>query len=198
MYYNTPTQGYVYVFSNPSHQGYYKIGCTTDIPERLKKLSSESGVLKPFKKEFNVSVLDMYKAERLVHEELKQFRYSNDKEFFKADLETIKRAFGCLFNDYSTHLNNLRDSAVLSGKEYYKDKYIEFLDSSYKTLKKNDYNFEYYINIFKKNNKYYWAICYTEICNQEQYDKWVNSKKVLDSDNQSKIIVINKATKDKE
>ncbi len=189
-YINTSKEGYVYVLSNPSYDGYYKIGCSTDVKERINKLSSESGVLTPFIEEFKVYVLDMYKAESIIHQKLDSFRYSQNKEFFKADIKLIKKAFGCLFSEYDTILFKLKDSALLSGNEYYKDNYIEFLDSSFNTLKKNNYNFEYYVNIFKKNGKYYWAMCYTEICSEPQYQKWVNSKKILDSDDSSKFVIV--------
>lgn len=86
-------KGYIYILSNPSFNGLYKVGKTARDPyERAKELSSATGVPTPFKIEYLVYVEDNTYAEELTHSILQQkgFRLSNNREFFNAPLELIK------------------------------------------------------------------------------------------------------------
>ena len=64
-------KGVVYVLSNPSMDGYVKIGKTTNLEQRLKSLDNTSTPL-PFRCVFAVEVEDMDKVEGLAHQALKK------------------------------------------------------------------------------------------------------------------------------
>jgi hypothetical protein len=86
----------IYIMSNPTFPGLLKIGYTgKDIEIRRKDLSSHTGVPTPFKVEF------VYKLhargeemERELHKCLKEYRTSNQREFFdiplKEAINTVK------------------------------------------------------------------------------------------------------------
>lgn len=74
--------GYVYFLSNPTMPDLLKIGMTTrSIHERLSELRSTS-VADSFVLEGLVRVENPEVCERLIHCELKDHRYSDDREFF--------------------------------------------------------------------------------------------------------------------
>ncbi len=185
--------GYVYVLSNPSMPNIYKIGCTSNsVNTRIAELSSSTNIPTPFEEAYSFIVPDMEKAEAILHNELKEYRVNLNREFFKIDdIKILDEAFGSIFENYQSFLHKFSEDTSFAGKEYYKKNYICLLDTNYKRLRKNDYNFEFFSDIFKKGNKYYRALNYTQVCTEDQYDKWVASKKILDSEDNSKIIIIN-------
>ena len=89
-----PTPGYIYALINPSLEGLVKVGKTTGTPElRAKELSAATGVPAPFIVAFEVYTEDCDKAETFVHTalELKGYRLSDNKEFFRAPLKEVVR-----------------------------------------------------------------------------------------------------------
>jgi len=82
-------KGFIYVLSNPSMPGLFKIGYTErEIEDRIKELNSETGVPEPF-------VLDAYCVsqnprgdESRIHQSLSTYRMES-KEFFKVDFDTV-------------------------------------------------------------------------------------------------------------
>lgn len=77
--------GHVYVLVNSSFPDLVKIGRTIKDPaERARELRL-TGVPTPFVVAYSVLVSDCYSLESLIHEELAEFRLSNDREFFKVD-----------------------------------------------------------------------------------------------------------------
>ena len=85
--------GWVYVLSNPCMPGIYKIGMTTQMPEdRVKDLSSATGVPTPFEIEM-VFYSDNPKVDEAeVHMALADKRVSENREFFKCSLFDIEGA----------------------------------------------------------------------------------------------------------
>jgi hypothetical protein len=80
--------GFVYVLSNPSIPGLFKIGCTErPVPERVKELSAATGVPEPYILEAYFSSEAPHADEQKVHKSLSNFRKS-DKEFFQVYLQT--------------------------------------------------------------------------------------------------------------
>src|SRR6266545_2737472 len=75
--------GFVYVLPNESYRGLVKIGKSRRHPNLRAKELSGTGVLHPYLVAYYERVSDCDLAERLVHEELKQFRRSVNREFFK-------------------------------------------------------------------------------------------------------------------
>jgi len=82
-------EGYIYILVNESLQpGYLKIGRTTRSPEqRAGEISAGTGVPSAYKVAYQVKVPDCQEAERAIHERLAQYRVSNNREFFRVDLE---------------------------------------------------------------------------------------------------------------
>ena len=79
--------GYVYILINPSMQGLIKIGRTIrDSRERARKLWT-TGIPTPFQVAFEIFSEEHDKLETLMHNELADFRVSDDREFFKYPLD---------------------------------------------------------------------------------------------------------------
>lgn len=75
--------GFVYILSNESMPGLVKIGFTErTVEERVEELSSHTGVASPYKAEASFPVTGM-DVERRIHAELKNFRNSYNREFFR-------------------------------------------------------------------------------------------------------------------
>ena len=80
--------GSIYILINPSIQGMLKIGKTTKSAEvRARELSTHTGLPTAFLVAYEVYVCDCDRAERDVHDRLKVFRVSDDREFFSAPLK---------------------------------------------------------------------------------------------------------------
>jgi hypothetical protein len=82
-------QGYVYIAVNNSIQGMVKIGKTTRSPdERIKELSSATGVPTPFFLAHFVKVSDCTEAENYIHTRLESqgYRTSQYRPFFNVPL----------------------------------------------------------------------------------------------------------------
>ena len=82
-------EGYVYVLSNASMPGLVKIGFTErdDIDQRVKELSSGSGVPKPFILEASFASTSPRDDEQRIHKEMVEYRLSSQREFFQVSLQ---------------------------------------------------------------------------------------------------------------
>jgi hypothetical protein len=87
--------GYVYVMSNPSMPGLYKIGFTTrPIDERLQEANQpNTWIPTPFLLEFAKFVVNPQQKEMTVHKILTKERINPNREFFRADIEQVKLLF---------------------------------------------------------------------------------------------------------
>jgi hypothetical protein len=84
---------FVYVLSNPSIPGMYKIGYTSKTVEnRTLQINRSTGVPTPFNIEFRYKCYKGERIEREVHKFFKKQRVNNDREFFKVSLEEAKTA----------------------------------------------------------------------------------------------------------
>ena len=84
---------YIYALSNPTIPGLVKIGSTTKSPERRAKELSTSGVAYPFEVLCSLEVKDCTMREAQLHNFLKPFRHSDDREFFSLRLEAVYAMF---------------------------------------------------------------------------------------------------------
>lgn len=85
-------KGFIYIMSNKSMPGIIKIGMSTKVPEeRAKELSSETSAPTAFVVEYYAFFEEMEKAEKQIHQKLKEFHFS--KEFFKLN---IPNAIACV------------------------------------------------------------------------------------------------------
>lgn len=94
LYSNRKGEGdsWVYVLSNESMPGLYKIGSTYKNPEkRAKQLSRNTGVPTEFKIEFAFKCFNSEGLEKEVHKYFELCRVTKDREFFQLSLSEVKQ-----------------------------------------------------------------------------------------------------------
>ena len=93
---------WVYILSNESQPGMYKIGYTAheDVDKRVKQLSRSTSVATPFKLEWAFRCFNAERLEGEVHEALKGHRISKDREFFAISLNEAKETVEDLGQKY--------------------------------------------------------------------------------------------------
>lgn len=79
-------KGYVYIISNRSMPGIYKVGYTLKDPELRAKELESTGVPHPFVVDYEILVDDPYTLEQKVHKSLSKF--NENKEWFNCDFAT--------------------------------------------------------------------------------------------------------------
>ena len=79
----------VYLLTNPVMPDLVKIGRTTNLEERLRSLSTHSGVPVPFEVFYACEVSDSAKVERQIHEGFGDHRINPKREFFRINPERI-------------------------------------------------------------------------------------------------------------
>ena len=79
----------VYRLTNPVMPELVKIGRTTHLEERLRSLSTHSGVPVPFEVFYACEVSDSAKVERQIHEGFGDHRINPKREFFRINPERI-------------------------------------------------------------------------------------------------------------
>ena len=83
---------WVYIMSNPSSPGYYKIGYTKKNPEeRAKQISNATGVIVPMVVEWAFHCYNGFALEQEVHNKLDNYRVSNQREFFQISLDEARQ-----------------------------------------------------------------------------------------------------------
>tara|TARA_B100001564_G_scaffold342249_1_gene337699 strand:- start:229 stop:702 length:474 start_codon:yes stop_codon:yes gene_type:complete len=93
---------WVYVLSNESQPGMYKIGYTShdDINKRVKQLSRSTSVATPFQLEWAFRCFNAERLEGEVHKMLQGHRISKDREFFAISLNEAKETIEDLGQKY--------------------------------------------------------------------------------------------------
>ncbi len=82
---------WVYILSNPTTPGLFKIGYTKNTPdERAKQISNATGVALPYKVEWAFHCYDGFSLEQEVHHKLNIYRVNNNREFFQISLDEAK------------------------------------------------------------------------------------------------------------
>jgi hypothetical protein len=93
---------WIYILSNSTIPDALKIGYTNLTPElRAKQISSSTGVVVPFKVEWAFKCFDGNRMENEIHEALKEYRISNQREFFRVDLEEAKNIITLIGKKYT-------------------------------------------------------------------------------------------------
>lgn len=83
---------WVYIMSNPTMPGYYKIGYTKNDPEkRAKEISSATGVIVPMKVEWAFHCYNGFALEQEIHHKLADYRVSSNREFFVISLDEARQ-----------------------------------------------------------------------------------------------------------
>ncbi len=88
--------GIIYILTNESMPGIIKIGCTTDINQRLKSLDNTS-IPTPFTLYYAIEIDDYEKREHNIHYGYSKDRIRNNREFFTLEPENavaMLRAIG--------------------------------------------------------------------------------------------------------
>lgn len=94
------TAGFVYLLSNPSMPNIVKIGSTErTIKERISELSSVTSLPTPFVVEYYLIVEDPMMFEKSLHEEFKEYRVNEKREFFQISVEEAIKKFHKLRSD---------------------------------------------------------------------------------------------------
>ena len=122
--------GYIYIFSNISMPEIYKIGFTERKPhERANELSNTSSPT-PFKVEYSLLVEEPSLIESEIHQAFIDYRVSENREFFKIDLQYAIRFIETKFNEKSKKINLLEDQIETLKKE------LKIKESSFEYFKK--------------------------------------------------------------
>ena len=83
--------GFIYLAVNDTMPGLVKIGLTKgDVRERMKELSSDTGVPAPFGCPYFCKVKNPAKVEKQLHEQFAFCRESSNREFFRVDWRAVK------------------------------------------------------------------------------------------------------------
>jgi hypothetical protein len=93
---------WVYILSNESQPGMYKIGYTSheDVDQRVKQLSRSTSVATPFYLEWAFRCFNAERLEGEVHKKLQGHRISKDREFFAISLNEAKETVEDLGQKY--------------------------------------------------------------------------------------------------
>ena len=94
--------GYIYILQNPSFpEDLLKIGKTTRTPkERAEEVSKGTGIPTKFNVVFDIFTPDCDISEKEVHEKLKKYRVTTNREFFKLDIDIAKEAVITVVAEY--------------------------------------------------------------------------------------------------
>lgn len=82
-------RGYIYVLSNRSMPGIFKVGFTRDDIEKRAVELQTTGVPEPFQVEYVVNCQQPAAIEATTHRALGKFRISSKREFFRVSLLTV-------------------------------------------------------------------------------------------------------------
>lgn len=116
--------GYVYILSNPSMPGIYKIGITQHNPaERARDLSGHTGVPTPFKVEYTLYANAYEQIEQAAHRELS--RYRQGKEFFAHDLKNCVIAVKNIAAQWGQYQEQYSSQQLKAQAEGWERRYIE-------------------------------------------------------------------------
>lgn len=77
----------IYILTNEAMPGLVKIGFTQDLTQRLRDLSSSSGIPLPFECHYAAEVPDHVKVENLLHQLFSDQRVNPRREFFRISPE---------------------------------------------------------------------------------------------------------------
>jgi hypothetical protein len=116
-------KGYVYVLTNPSF-AFIKIGYSERDPKTRADELFVTGVPTPFEVAYEVLIDNPSSFEKIVHEELRAYRVSSNREFFSADpltaIEKIRKALkneNILVHYEFKYIPDLADDPNTKGKE---------------------------------------------------------------------------------
>jgi hypothetical protein len=109
---NNRNIGHIYILSNPAMPGLLKIGFTkkSTVSERADELSKNTAIPLPFVVEYDQLVDRPNFTESRLHRELKKYRISYEREFFRTDVDTAIIAINKVLFGKDNLLFSLNDS----------------------------------------------------------------------------------------
>lgn len=113
-------KGLIYILTNPAFPNYLKIGKTTrSTNERVKELSSSTGVPHEFNIAYEIRCTDCDEAEKLVHQQLEKYRISKSREFFNVNLENAISLINTIaFDQLTKEIHALKESVNIKVQKY--------------------------------------------------------------------------------
>jgi hypothetical protein len=123
------TKGYLYILANPSIKGLVKIGYSDRDPSlRMSELFS-TGVPEKFILLYEALILDPHECEKIVHQQLSQFRYRLNREYFSLTGElAIALVKNILLSAGITVLHEEKRVNLVAGEDS-KAEYLSMLSS---------------------------------------------------------------------
>ena len=104
---------YIYILENDRMPGLLKIGWTSRTPEeRCAELSNATGVPTCFTVAHKVEVSSGREAEREIHVVLREYRYSQNREFFHISLERARNAVDFVCPDFEPTVEQKIESTL--------------------------------------------------------------------------------------
>jgi hypothetical protein len=90
----------VYIIKFEIYPGIYKVGCSKNISKRVQQFKSDSLILGNVELLYRKKFINYKKAEKEIHEKLKQYRVQENREFFKIDWRRIKSIIDSISDNY--------------------------------------------------------------------------------------------------
>ena len=147
-------EGIIYIARNPAYkEDIYKVGKTerTNLAiNRMMELSNHEGVAGQFQVVGYLLVEDIHEAEKICHQELKKYRYQNNREFFEINLNDLASQIrdvlkGKILKEYLPKENKVKQKEVTNEKkELFYWNIIEQISSTLLDMlpnKKNEHSF---------------------------------------------------------
>jgi hypothetical protein len=76
---------YIYVISNPSFDGWLKVGKTKDLHKRICAMQTSAPT------EYEYLLVDEFHCDKPIHNKLLAMGIEHSREWFKTDLDTVER-----------------------------------------------------------------------------------------------------------
>ena len=106
--FDEPGAGWIYVLSTRELNDLLKIGMTTrTVEERAREINSATGVAIPFGVRRCWRVSDPQKAEKLVHQALFEFRFREDREFFRISFQVAAKDLEAVIRESALEIRTL-------------------------------------------------------------------------------------------
>tara|TARA_B100001250_G_C19738264_1_gene761831 strand:- start:82 stop:648 length:567 start_codon:yes stop_codon:yes gene_type:complete len=99
--YNTTTEGYVYIISNPSYKGWIKVGKAIDAKDRLKSYQTST----PFRDyilEYSKFFNNRNSTEKIAHHNISKIAEETRGEWFRANKYEAMSIIGEIVNETNT------------------------------------------------------------------------------------------------
>ncbi len=119
---------YVYVLTNAAMPGLVKVGRSSNVAQRVRNLSSHSGIPVPFDIELAIEVTDAKRVEAALHGVLQGSRLNPKREFFEIDAEDLRTVLTECGEDVTASLDARRAPPALGDELDAQEEPVQQLD----------------------------------------------------------------------